>query len=126
MERLLGAEDLAFLAAQPGFTRAVRRRFRAGRRKIFRAYLRNLARDFGRLHRAARMLMLCAPQDRPDFAAALVRQRVLFERTMLLVRWRLLVNWASGAAVDVSGLVTALENMNARVRTLATMPAAAA
>jgi len=125
MERLLGAEDIVFLAAQPGFTRAMGRRFRAGRRKIFRAYLRNLARDFGRLHRAARLLMLCAPQDRPDFAAALVRQRFLFERTVLLVQWRLLVNWASGAAVDVSGLVSALETMNAQVRALATMPAAA-
>jgi hypothetical protein len=44
---------------------------------------------------------------------------------MLLVRWRLLVNWVSGVAVDVSGLVSALETMNAQVRALATMPAAA-
>lgn len=124
MERLLAAEDSAFLAAQPGFTRAMRRRFLAERRRIFRIYLRNVARDFERLHRAARVLMLCAPDDRPDYAAALVRERLAFERTMVLVRLRLLVNWMSGATVEVHGLVGALETMNAQVRSLAAAPVA--
>ncbi len=122
MERLLAAEDVAFLAAQPGFTRAMRRRFLAERRRIFRVYLRNVARDFERLHRAARVLMLCAPYDRPDYAAALVRERLRFERMLMLIRWRLLVNRMSGASVEVSGLVNALGAMNAQVRSLAAAP----
>jgi hypothetical protein len=126
MARLLRVEDLAFLSAQPGFTRARGQRFRAGRRAIFRKYLRSLARDFGRLHRAARMLMLSAPLDRPDYAAALVRQRIRFEAAMMLVRWRLLLNWIGGAAVDASRLVEALETVNAQVRALAAAPALAA
>jgi hypothetical protein len=125
MERLLAEEEFAFLAAQPGFTRDMRRRFRTERRRVFRSYLRNLARDFERLHRAARVLMLSAPEDRPDFAAALVRQRFLFERGLMLVRYRLMVNWISGAEVNVSGLVDALDAVNAQVRVLAASPAAA-
>jgi hypothetical protein len=126
MARLLNVEDLAFLGAQPGSTRACGQKFRAERRVIFRKYLRNLARDFERLHRAARMLLLCAPQDRPDYAAALVRQRIRFAATVVLVRWRLLLNWIGGAAVDTSPLVEALEAMNAQVRELAAAPALAA
>jgi hypothetical protein len=126
MARLLSAGDLAFLSSQPGFTPAHGRRFRAGRRAIFRKYLRSLARDFARLHRAARMLMLYAPQDRPDYAAALVRQQIRFEGTMVLVRWRLVLNWIGGATVDASRLVDALEAMNAQVRALSAAPALAA
>jgi hypothetical protein len=125
MVRLLGTEDLAFLRAQPGFTPARGRRFRAERRTVFRKYLRSLARDFERLHRAARMLMLSAPEDRPEYAVALLRQRIRFERTMMRVRWQLLLNWIGGAAVDARRLVDALEAMNAQVRTLAAVPAAA-
>jgi len=85
-------------------------------------YLSNLVRDFERLHRAARVLVLNAPEDRPDFAAALVRQRILFERTMILVRWRLFLNLLSGAEVDVSGLVRTLDAMSVQVRSLAAVP----
>lgn len=125
MERLLAEEDLAFLEGQPWFTRQVRRRFRAERRRVFRSYLRNLARDFERLHRAARVLILSAPEDREDYAGALLRQRILFERGMMLVRCRLVLNWIGGASVDVSGLVGALEDVAAQVRMLAAAPAAA-
>jgi len=122
MERLLTGNDLAFLAAQPGYTQDLGRRFRAERRRVFRVYLSNLVRDFERLHRAARVLVLNAPEDRPDFAAALVRQRILFERTMILVRWRLFLNLLSGAEVDVSGLVRTLDAMSVQVRSLAAVP----
>jgi hypothetical protein len=72
------------------------------------------------------MLMLYAPQDRPDYAAALVRQQIRFEGTMVLVRWRLVLNWIGGATVDASRLVDALEAMNAQVRALSAAPALAA
>lgn len=125
MQCLLEEEDIEFLAAQPGYTSSLGRRFRGQRRKVFLAYLRNLSRDFERLHRAARVLLLSAPEDRPDYAAALVRQRISFERALLVVRCRLLLNGVSGSAPDVSGLVDALEAMNAQVRTLAAAPFAA-
>ncbi len=125
MERLLIEEDLEFLASQPGYTPALGRHLREERRRIFLAYLRNLTRDFERLHRAARVLLLSAPEDRPDYAAALVRQRVTFERALLVVRCRLMVSRVSGSAIDVSGLMDALESMNSQVQILAAAPAAA-
>lgn len=125
MQRLLAEEDLEFLAAQPGYAPSLGRRFRMERRRVFSAYLRNLSRDFERLHRAARVLLLSAPEDRPDYAAALVRQRISFERALLLVRCRLLLNLIGGGAIDVSRLVDALEGMNAQVRALAAVPYAA-
>lgn len=125
MERLLIEEDLEFLATQPGYTPALGRHLRAERRKVFLAYLRNLTRDFERLHRAARVLLLSAPEDRPDYAAALIRQRIAFERALVVVRCRLVVSRISGSAIDVSGLMDALESMNAQVRSLAAAPAAA-
>lgn len=125
MERLLSLDDVQFLAEQPGDTRALSARLRTERRRIFRLYLRNLERDFGRLHRAARALILSAPEDRSAFASALVRQQLAFQRSLLVVRWRLLLHWAAGTPVEVGGLTAALDDMTAQVRLLSTPPAGA-
>ena len=73
MLRLLDEADYKFLASQPGYSKKFIENLRAERRAIFRAYLSNLVRDFHRLHMAARMVLVYAPQDRSDFALTLVR-----------------------------------------------------
>ncbi|MBI4873816.1 MAG: hypothetical protein HY822_04180 [Acidobacteria bacterium] len=122
MERLLSHADLEFLADQPGDTRVLAARLRAERRRIFRLYLRNLERDFGRLHRAARALILSASEDRSAFASALVCQQFVFQRALLVVRWRLLLNWAAGTPVDVCGLTAAIAKLSSQVRMLSALP----
>src|SRR5215471_20655160 len=50
MGRLLAEEDFVFLAAQPGYRPEIGAKLRRERRQIFRLYLRELSRDFHRLH----------------------------------------------------------------------------
>jgi hypothetical protein len=112
MERLLSEEDFRFLAAQPGFDRAIARRLRAERRRIFRAYLKQLRRDFHRLHCMARLVVLYSPQDRPGLASVLIRQRLTFHLALAGVYFRLGWNAVSGSSpVSVRGLVGSLEQL---------------
>jgi hypothetical protein len=119
MERLFSDEDYRFLAAQPGYSPQITKRLKAERRRIFRHYLRCLGRDFKRLHTAARFLLLHSPQDRPDLATALFRQRMVFRYAMLMVHCRLVLQPLGIGTVDVSGLVQALEGVGNQFRQLA-------
>jgi hypothetical protein len=119
MERLFVEEDYEFLAAQPGFHPRIYAKLQAERRRVFRHYLRCLSRDFDRLHASAKMLLLAAPIDRPDFTRALVKQRFVFTYAMASVEAHLVLQgWGIGK-VDVRPLVTALESMRDQLRQLA-------
>ena len=120
MARLLREDDFCFLAAQPGFSPQMGRRFRADRRRICRGYLRNMRKDFGRLSLALRVLMVHAAEDRADLAAALMRQRLLFALGMLAVEARLLLHAVGVGTVDVRGLVESFERIQAQTRLLLT------
>jgi hypothetical protein len=126
MLRLLDEADYKFLATQPGYSKNYINRLRAERRGIFRAYLRNLVRDFHRLHMAARMVLVYAPQDRSDLAMTLMRQRVLFTFAILSVEYRLVLHTVGIGTVDVSQLIAALDNMRVRVGDLAAAQPSAA
>ena len=126
MERLLQEDDFRFLAAQPGFSPQLGRRFRTERRKIFRSYLRNLRRDFSRLSSAFRILIVHSVEDRGDLAKSLMRMRVMFTLGMLAVEGRLLMHAAGLGAVNVSGLVASLDTMQAQMRLMLTPPQTAA
>jgi hypothetical protein len=78
MERLVLEEDFRFLSSQPGFSARLGRRFRTERRRVFRAYLRSLSMDFGRVSKACQMLVIHAAEDRGDLAKGIIRQRLLF------------------------------------------------
>jgi hypothetical protein len=119
MQRLLSDTDLKYLAAQPGISARTVKQLRRERRRIFRAYLRNLVRDFHRLHLAARMTLLYASEDRPDLAKALLRQRATFTWAVLMVEVRLVLHAAGFGPVDVKGLIGALESMQMNVGSLA-------
>ena len=124
MERLLQEQDFRFLATQPGFSPQLGRRFRTERRRIFRGYLRNLKKDFGRVSLAFRILIVHSVEDRGDLAASLVRLRLMFAVGMLAVEGRLLLHAAGLGTVDVSGLVASLETMQGQMRLMLTPPQA--
>ena len=125
MERLLQEEDFRFLSSQPGFSARLGRRFRTERRRIFRAYLRSLSMDFGRVSHACQMLVIHAAEDRGDLANGIIRQRFLFALGILAVEGRLLLHAAGVGTVDVHGLVESLEAMQAQIQMLLTPPQAA-
>jgi hypothetical protein len=118
MLRLLSESDYTFLATQPGITKETIRQLRRDRRRIFRAYLRNLVRDFHRLHLAARMTLIYSSQDRPDLAKALMLQRVRFAGAVLQVEYRLCLHTFGLGHVDVTDLLGALEGMRMNVSSL--------
>ncbi|MGH9632120.1 MAG: hypothetical protein ACRD7E_27765 [Bryobacteraceae bacterium] len=119
MLRLLAEEDYGFLSEQVGYQSKISRKLRAERRKIFRAYLRNLTADFHRLHLSARMMLVYAPDDRPEVAAALMKQRMLFVAAVLSVEARLALHAIGIGTVDVRNLVGSLESLRASVGQLA-------
>jgi len=118
MERLFLEEDYDFLAAQPGFHPKIYGRLQAERRRVFRHYLRCLRKDFNRLSTAAKTLLLVAPQDRPDLARNILKQRMLFSWALWGVEVRLLLQTAGVGTVDVRGLVGTMESMREQLRYL--------
>jgi len=118
MLRLLDAEDLDFLRSQPGFTPCMAARLRLQRCQIFRGYLSCLSSDFARVCLATKLVMLQSRDDRPDLAAALLRQQLLFAASMLAVHFRLfLYRWGLCSA-DVSGLVKIFDVMRVELQSL--------
>lgn len=112
MQRLLSEQDYSYLEANGG-SRDVIAQLRAERRRVFRAYLRNMVRDFNRLHRAARMLSLEAETDRSDFAIQLVRMQFTFAWSVQVVQFRLALHSLGLGTVDARGVLRALDQMSA-------------
>ncbi len=115
MERLLSEEDVAFLKSQPGFRPGMERQLRANRCRAFRLYLRNLARDFNRLHYALRLMVVHAPEGAPDLAGLLLRQKVAFFSAWLVARLRLELYALGVGTVEISGLLAAIEDARTTV-----------
>jgi|SRR6185295_4133190 len=118
MLRLLSEDDYEFLASQAGYQGKIASQLRAERRKVFRAYLRNLVRDFHRLHGVAKMMAVYAAQDRPELGMALLKQRIVFSAAVTGVRVRLLLHTAGVGAVDVRNLIESLDTMRSSLDTL--------
>lgn len=115
MLRLLNESDFLYLAKQPGFSKASIRQLRSERRRIFRGYLRNLIRDFNKLHLAARLSLIYAERELPEFASALLRQRLTFSVAILAVQMRLALHALGLGGVDVSGLLVSVDALRSQV-----------
>lgn len=116
MKRLLSEEDFEFLKSRPGIRPAMVRRLRAQRRRIFRVYLRELASDFNRLHRDARLLLATAPEEYSELVGVLMGLQMRFWSALAAVELRLTVHALGIGRIDVSGLLAPLEALNAAVR----------
>ena len=122
MERLFAEEDYEFLASQKGYRLEIGRKLRSQRRKVFRLYLRGLKRDFYRLERAVRMLIVSSPVDRPDLAKTLLQQRLAFMWAMFQVECRLALHTLGLGGVDISALVGSLDAMRLELAQVAVLP----
>jgi hypothetical protein len=124
MARLMCAEDLLFLKAQPGYTAEMGRKFSRERRRIFRLYLRELAADFNRLHAQARVVVAGLTAEHSPLVGILLRQQVRFWYEMAAVELRLSLSWAGFRSIDARGLVDALQSMHIEINRLAAPSAA--
>lgn len=118
MLRLLSEDDYEFLASQAGYEGKIASELRSERRKVFRAYLRNLVRDFHRLQHVAKMMAVYSPQDRPELVAALLKQRITFSLAVFSVRVRLVLHAAGIGSVDVRNLIGSLDHLHLRVENM--------
>ena len=112
MERLLLESDYAFLSRQPGYTPELGAGLRRARHRIFRSYLRSLARDFMRLHAVARWLLAHSAQDRPELGVALMQQQLRFVGLWFYIEARLALGLG---AIDVTPLVRTVEGLRSQL-----------
>ena len=125
MTRLMDEGDLLFLKSQPGFRPELARKFTNERRRIFRLYLQELARDFHRLHAQARAMAASLPADHAPLIGMLIRQQVRFWYEMTAIEMRLSLNWVGTSSFNARGLIDALASMHLEINR-ATMAAAGA
>ncbi len=111
MSRLISGEDLEFLATQPGYRAEVGARLRRERRRILRMYLRDLARDFARLHAAARKLVSDSPERHSALVGVLIRYQFVFWRRMAAIEIRLLAPGVRVPRLDLAPLLKPMESM---------------
>jgi len=119
MERLLEKGDLAFLASQPGYRPAIGKRLMAGRRQIFRSYLRLLVRDFNQLIGIGKLMVVYSNQDRQEFARSLGRQQVKFYARVCALQLQLALYPLGWTSVDARSLLAAMGAMRTQVQQLA-------
>ena len=118
MMRLLDGADLELLRLQPGFSAEAAAKLRLQRCHMFRGYLRSLSTDFGRICGAIKLLMVQSKHDRPDLAAALMRQQFLFAVGVLTVNCRLVLYRFGLCGVDVTSLIKIFDGMRVELRNL--------
>ncbi len=123
MERLLDEGDIIFLKKQSGYEPGMERRLRADRHRIFRMYLKNLGRDFSRLHYALRLMVLHAPEDSPELAKTLIKQKLVFLMSFAVIRVRLELYRFGVSGVDVRGLISTLDTMQQELQAMLSSPA---
>jgi len=115
MERLLGNEDVTFLASQPGYRPEIARRLMAERRRIFAAYLWALVRDFNQLVGIGKLMIVYSTEDRQEFARRLWRRQVRFYAGVCSVRLQLALYPLGWSGEPAHRLVAALTTMRDQV-----------
>jgi hypothetical protein len=118
MERLLERSDVAFLASQPGYRPEIGKRLMRERRKIFRAYLRLLVRDFNQLLGIGKLMVVYSSRDQQEFALSLRRQQLKFYGRVGALHLQLVLYPLGWTSVDARGLLAALGAMRAKVQQL--------
>jgi hypothetical protein len=119
MARLMSQDDLLFLQSQPGFRPEIGKKFTKDRRRIFRQYLEELARDFHRLHAEARAVVASLPAENASLVGALMRAKFRFWYEMAAIEARLSLQWAGVESLDVRGLLNVLGSMQIEINRLA-------
>ena len=118
MLRLLDTEDLKFMRSQPGYSPKIAAEIRRQRCHIFRGYLCSLNADFNRVCMAIKVLMIQSQHDRPDLAAVLLRNQMMFASGILMVRFRVSLYQWGVAGVEAASLVKIFDAMRLELRSL--------
>lgn len=121
MTGLLSEEDFNFLARQPGFDFALRRKLRRERLAIFRGYLHKLISDFNRLHLSIRLMIARQPEDHSDLVGQLIWLKIRFSISLMRVELSYALCWLGLRTIHVSSLVSYLEEMSAKMQAVAAM-----
>lgn len=124
MGRLLAPADALFLASHPAASAKQVRQFRSRRRKIFRAYLRSMVKDFNRISGAIKLLLATSEEDNPELATAVIKQQIIFQFALAAVQCRLVLHACGLGTVDVGGLTAVLDGMRLELSRLMPAPAA--
>jgi hypothetical protein len=122
MERLLDASDFEFLARRCPGRPELAKQLLAERRSIFREYLGLLVEDFNQLHFLAKLMLVHADEDRPEFAGALFRQQVQFYFSVGLIRCKVALYPLGWTALDVPRLLHTLERLRTELQAGARNP----
>lgn len=122
LARLASSEDLRFLRAAPGFRPELAARFRRDRRRIYRMFLREIAADFRRLHARARVLVTEAPGEHAELVERLMRQQVLYWRSLALIELRLALTWTELPEAAVGKLLAGMEELRASLARATSVP----
>jgi hypothetical protein len=126
MERLLDEDDITFLKEHSGYEPGMEDRLRSDRLRVFRMYLKNLGRDFNRLHYALRLIVLHATEDSPELAKTLIKQKLVFLMSFAAVHVRLELYRYGISGVDVHGLISTLDTMQHELQSMMSPPAMSA
>jgi hypothetical protein len=117
MARLMSDADLVFLKAQPGFRPEIAKKFTRERRRIFRLYLQELARDFHRLHAHAREIVAGLPAENSQLVGMLIRQKLRFWYEITALELRLSLDMPG--SMNARALIDALATMHAEISRVA-------
>jgi hypothetical protein len=109
MVHLLAAEDYELWANQTGFDEKLSSNLRVERRRIFRAYLRSLVRDFNRLHLCAKLMETHSSEDRSEVLTTLLKQRITFSLALAAVECRLILYSFGFGPVESRKLISTLD-----------------
>jgi hypothetical protein len=119
LERLLDPADEGFLATHPACSWRLRRKFRKGRKRVFRAYLRELASDFKRICAAIKLVMIASSVNRSDLVPLLIREQIRFAGLVMFVEFKLALYGLGLGRVDARVLLQCVDTMRAQLRSLA-------
>lgn len=126
LTRLCSPADVRYLTSRPGASKEVVAKFRASRRRIVLAYLRNLEADFSCLETALRTVALTAPVEQPDLPKFLLEQHLRFHYHLNRIRFQVYVPGFSLDPVKLKPAVDALDSLFAEMRSLQPQLAAVA
>jgi hypothetical protein len=118
---LLSDEDFNFLASLPGYKPEIGKTLRRHHERILRLYLCELAQEFHTVHAEAREIVATAGEEHAPAVGLLVRQQVVFWRSMAWIEFSLAFpglsadRWNKGRASALAGVVEAIAAMRAAV-----------
>lgn len=115
MERLLSNRDLAFVSSLAGSEKQIVRKLTRDRRKIRRAYLRTIRRDFERLCLAGRIIALYSSEDRPELTKQLLHLQLAFHFALCRVWLQVGLSTLGLGSVDLSHVIRPVATLHAQL-----------